>query len=69
MSDPIFDNDGKQIAYRFGSQVFDLNNKPKYDVDPTGNLLDLVTQEIVGHLIPVGRYLPNGERSPAQALF
>jgi len=68
MSDPIFDNEGKQVASRVGNEVVSLDGKKKYSVDPNGNLLDKAGA-IVGHLIPSGKYLPDGRPSPAQSLF
>jgi hypothetical protein len=68
ISDPIFDNEGKQVARRIGNEAVSLDGKQKYSIDPNGNLLDQ-TGAIVGHLIPSGEYLPDGRRSPAQSLF
>jgi hypothetical protein len=45
------------------------DGKVVYDLDPSGNLIDKNTGQIVGHLIPVGEYLPNGEAAPGQSLF
>jgi hypothetical protein len=68
VSDPIFDNEGKQVASRIGNEAVGLDGKQKYSIDPNGNLLDQAGA-IVGHLIPTGEYLPDGRRSPAQSLF
>lgn len=69
MSDPIFDNTGKQVAYRVGGEVRSRDGKTVYDLDPAGNLVDRTTGQVVGHLIPVGEYLPNGKPAPGQTLF
>jgi hypothetical protein len=69
MNEPIFDNEGRQVATRIGTEVVSLNGKRRYDVDPNGNLLDKLTHAIVGHLIPAGKYLPDGRPSPGQNLF
>jgi hypothetical protein len=69
VGDPIFDNHGKQIACRIGNEAVSLDGAKAYDIDPNGNLLDKLTGTIVGHLIPAGKYLPNGRPSPVQNLF
>jgi hypothetical protein len=69
MGDPIFDNEGRQIARRIGNEVVSLDGQKTYSVDPSGNLLDKQSGAIVGHLIPAGQYLPNGKPSPSQTLF
>jgi len=65
---PIFDNQGKQIATRTGSEVTSLDGK-SYFVDRIGNLIDKRTGRTVGHLIPPGRYLPDGRASPMQDIL
>ncbi|HTS40414.1 MAG TPA: hypothetical protein VMH84_07730 [Xanthobacteraceae bacterium] len=69
MSDPIFDNLGNQIAQRVGSEAVSLDGKKAYDIDANGNLLDKETRKVVGHLIPSGKFLPDGRPSPTQNLF
>jgi hypothetical protein len=68
VSASIFDNEGKQAASRIGNEAVSLDGKQKYSIGPNGNLLDQAGV-IVGHLIPSGKYLPDGRRSPAQSLF
>lgn len=68
MSDPIFDNEGKQIASRIKNEAISLDGKTRYSIDPNGNLSD-GAGKIVGHLIPTGKYLPDGRPSPGQSLF
>lgn len=69
MSDPIFDNTGKQIAYRDGNVAVSLDGKTSYNIDTNGNLIDQASGEIVAHLIPAGAYLPDGKPSPGQSVF
>ena len=66
---PLFDNRGNHIGYRVDDEAVSLDGTKKYQVDPTGNLLDKQTGEIKGHLIPSGQYLPDGRPSPSQDLF
>ncbi|MGM5048175.1 hypothetical protein AB8A20_04820 [Tardiphaga sp. 604_B6_N1_1] len=69
MSDPIFDNTGKQIAHRVGNEAVSLDGQTSYNIDSSGNLIDKETGKIIAHLIPAGAYLPNGQPSPGQSVF
>jgi hypothetical protein len=69
MDGPIFDNQGKYVATRNGMEAISADGKKSYLIDVNGNLLDKTSNEIVGHLIPGGKYLPDGRPSPAQTIF
>ncbi len=69
MSEPIFDNTGKQIAHRVGNVAISLDGKTSFDIDANGNLINQASGEIVAHLIPAGPYLPDGKPSPVQSVF
>lgn len=66
---PLFDNYGNHVANRIDNEAISLDGEKSYTVDPSGNLLDKRTGAIVGHLIPSGKYLPDGKPSPSQNLF
>jgi hypothetical protein len=66
---PIFDNQGKQVGTRTGTEVTSLDGKNSYFVDRIGNMIDKRTGRTVGRLIPPGRYLLDGRPSPTQEIL